>query len=271
MAIVKSPFMIAALQTLCAIVSAVAAPLGGSVPATVHPAVPASVPAATATSAAVHPADASAPEVGFTPIFDGTMKNWDGDPLYWKAVDGMLVGEVRPDTLLKRNSFVIWRGGELADFELKLEYRVSAEGNSGINYRSSEVRGVKWAMRGYQADIDGKDQWSGQNYEERGRTFLAYRGQSVVMLADGKPLLARTVGNRAELQKQVLKNDWNQVHIIAKGNLLQHFTNGTLMSEVRDDDISRRRMKGLLGVQVHVGPPMKIEFRNMRLKRLVLR
>lgn len=95
-------------------------------------------------------------EEGFESIFDGTLKGWEGDPEYWKAVDGVLVGEVRADNLLEQNSFIIWRGGELADFELKLEYRVSAEGNSGINYRSSEVTGVKWAMQGYQDDIDGK-------------------------------------------------------------------------------------------------------------------
>ena len=208
------------------------------------------------------------PEAGFESIFDGTLKNWDGDPVYWKAENGTLVGEVRPDTLLKRNSFIIWRGGELADFELKLEYRVSAEGNSGINYRSIEVPDVKWAMRGYQDDIDGKDKWSGQNYEERGRTFLAYRGQSVLLLPGKPPQVTKELGDRAELQKKVLKNDWNQVHIIARGNLLQHFTNGVLMSEVRDEDPEKRRASGMLGVQVHVGPPMKIEFRNIRVKRL---
>lgn len=207
-------------------------------------------------------------EVGFESIFDGTLKNWDGDPDYWKVENGVLVGEVRPDNLLKRNSFIIWRGGEAADFELKLEYRVSAEGNSGINYRSIDVPGVKWAMQGYQDDIDGQDQWSGQNYEERGRTFLAYRGQSVVMKPGKPPELVREIGDRAELQKKVLKEDWNQVHIIAKGNLLQHYTNGVLMAEVRDEDPEKRRMNGLIGVQVHVGPPMKIEFRNIRLKHL---
>ena len=213
-------------------------------------------------------ADKQDTDSGFVSIFDGTLKDWDGDPLYWKAENGTLVGEVRPDTLLKQNSFIIWRGGELADFELKLEYRVSAEGNSGINYRSIDVPGVRWAMQGYQDDIDGKDQWSGQNYEERGRTFLAYRGQSVVLPAGGKPEVVRALGERAELQTKVLKNDWNQVHIIARGNLLQHFTNGVLMSEVRDDDAEKRRLSGLLGVQVHVGPPMKIEFKNIRVKRM---
>ena len=207
-------------------------------------------------------------EDGFTSIFDGTLKDWDGDPIYWKAENGTLVGEVRPETLLKQNSFIIWRGGETGDFELKLEYRVSAEGNSGINYRSVEVPGVKWALQGYQDDIDGKDRWSGQNYEERGRTFLAYRGQSVVLPAGGKPELARELGDKAELQTKVLKEDWNQVHIIAKGNLLQHFTNGVLMSEVRDEDPEKRKTTGLLGVQVHVGQLMKIEYRNIRLKRL---
>jgi hypothetical protein len=211
---------------------------------------------------------ACAAEEGFVSIFDGTLKDWEGDPVYWKAENGTLVGEVKPETLLKQNSFIIWRGGEMADFELKLEYRVSAEGNSGINYRSSEVSGTKWAMQGYQDDIDGKDQWSGQNYEERGRQFLAYRGQSVLLTTGAPPKVERELGDRAELQKKVLKEEWNQVHIVAKGNLLQHFTNGVLMSEVRDDDAEKRKLSGLLGVQVHVGPPMKIEFRKILLKRL---
>ncbi len=213
---------------------------------------------------------AAEPEAGFESIFDGTLKQWEGDPTYWRAENGVLIGEVTPETLLKKNSFIIWRGGELADFELKLEYRVSEKGNSGINYRSIRVPdpATNWAMQGYQADIDGQDQWSGQNYEERGRTFLAYRGQSVVLKPGQKPEVAKVLGDRAELQKQVKKNDWNQVHLIVKGNRLKHFTNGVLMSEVLDEDPEKRRMNGLLGVQVHVGPPMKIEYRNIRVKRL---
>src|ERR1700712_1404195 len=103
-------------------------------------------------------ADATAPKPdaeGFVSIFDGTLKDWDGDPVYWKAENGVLVGEVKPETLLKRNTFIIWRGAELGDFEMKAEYRVSAEGNSGINYRSFELPDLKWAMQGYQDDIDG--------------------------------------------------------------------------------------------------------------------
>jgi hypothetical protein len=213
---------------------------------------------------------AAEPDAGFESIFDGTLKQWEGDPTYWRAENGVLIGEVKPETLLKKNSFIIWRGGELADFELKLEYRVSDKGNSGINYRSIQVPDpvTKWAMQGYQADIDGQDQWSGQNYEERGRTFLAYRGQSVILKPGQKPEVAKVLGDRAELQKQVKKNDWNEVHLVLRGNRLQHFTNGVLMSEVLDEDPEKRRASGLLGVQVHVGPPMKIEYRNIRVKRL---
>ncbi len=207
-------------------------------------------------------------DTGFVPIFDGTLKDWDGDPVYWRAENGTLVGEVKPETLLKRNSFIIWRGGKPGDFELKLEYKVSAQGNSGINYRSSEVPDLKWALKGYQDDIDGQDAWSGQNYEERGRTFLAYRGQSVVIPPGGKPEVAKELGDRAELQSKIRKEDWNQVHIIAKGNVLQHFTNGTLMSQVHDEDPELGRKAGLIGVQVHVGPAMKIEFRKIRIKIL---
>ena len=109
------------------------------------------------------------PEAGFEPIFDGkTLDGWEGDSTYWRVEEGALVGEVTLETLLEQNSFIIWRGGAVQDFELKVDYRVSAEGNSGINYRSTEVPDQPWALKGYQADIDGAGRWTGQLYEERG-------------------------------------------------------------------------------------------------------
>lgn len=217
-------------------------------------------------SSIVHAAE----EDGFVQLFDGkTLEGWDGDPVYWSLRDGMIVGEVTPDTLLKRNSFLIWRGGTAGDFELVVEYRVSAKGNSGINYRSVETPDVKWSLTGYQADIDGGDKWTGQNYEERGRTFLAYRGQKVVLKPDAKPEMVTEIGDMAELQKAVKKEDWNTYRIVAKGKVMKHFVNGVLMSEVEDLDPEKHVAKGLIGVQVHVGPPMKIEYRRISLKELV--
>lgn len=208
-------------------------------------------------------------EKGFVRIFDGkTLDGWDGDPVYWSVKDGSIVGTITPETLVERNTFLIWRGGTTGDFELKLEYKISAEGNSGINYRSFEVPGVPWALKGYQSDIDGKGQWNGQNYEERGRTFLALRGQVTRIKEGEKPVIVGTVGDRDELSDYVLKEDWNQCHLIVHGNVLIHMINGQVMSVVIDDDTENRTMDGLLGVQVHVGPPMTVEYRNIRLKKL---
>ncbi len=210
-----------------------------------------------------------AEDKAFVDLFDGkSLEGWDGDPVYWSVKDGMIVGEVTPETLLDRNSFLIWRGGKVGDFELIVEYRVSAKGNSGINYRSVETPDVKWALTGYQADIDGGDKWTGQNYEERGRTFLAYRGQGVVLKPDAKPEIVKEIASAAELQKSVLKEYWNTYRIVVEGNVMRHYVNGVLMSEVEDLDREKRVMEGLLGVQVHVGPPMKIEYRKIALKRL---
>jgi hypothetical protein len=207
-------------------------------------------------------------EKGFISIFDGkSLNGWEGDSVYWRVEDGRIIGQVTPKTILKRNSFLIWRGGTTGDFELKLEYKVSADGNSGINYRSFEVDGLPFALRGYQCDIDGVDYWTGQNYEERGRTFLAIRGQ-VTQISDGeKPVEIGTVGIKDQLKEYIKKGDWNECHLIIKGNTLIHIINKHVMSIVVDNDISNRRNDGLLGVQVHVGPPMTIEYRNIRIKR----
>lgn len=212
---------------------------------------------------------AAVAEPTFKPLFDGkSLTGWDGDPTYWRVENGCIVGEVTPETLLDRNSFLIWQGGEPANFELEVEYRVSARGNSGINYRSKPTPNVKWALTGYQGDIEGGDRWTGQNYEERGRKFLAYRGQSVVLKPSENPELIKELGDPAELQKSVKKEGWNLYRIVADGPLLRHYVNGVLMSEVRDLDPENRTGKGRIGVQVHVGPPMKIEYRAIRLKEL---
>ena len=213
-------------------------------------------------------------EPDFKSIFDGrTLAGWQGDPKYWRVESGCLVGEVTPETVMSQNSFIIWRGGVTRDFELKLEYRISAQGNSGINYRSVEVTGQPFALRGYQADIDGPDRnkpplrHSGQNYEERGRTFLARRGEMVRIDAPAKPVVVASLGASPALAAVLKSDDWNEVHLIARGNVLTHIYNGHVMSIVVDDDPAHRRLDGLLGVQVHVGPPMKVEYRNIRLKQ----
>jgi hypothetical protein len=217
----------------------------------------------------IYPTPATNDTAGFQLIFDGkTLNGWEGDPKYWRVENGCLVGEVTPETLLKQNSFIIWRGGTTRDFELKVEYRVSAKGNSGINYRSVQITNSPFAMRGYQSDIDGANKYTGQNYEEKGRTFLAMRGDISRVDADGKARIIGSVGDKDALAAFIKSEDWNEVHLIVRGNTMTHLINGHVMSVVVDDDPTNRKLDGLLGVQVHVGPPMKIEYRNFRLKQL---
>lgn len=224
---------------------------------------------------------------GFVPIFDGkSLKNWEGDPTYWRVENGNLVGEIIPSTVLKQNSFIIWRGDEPKNFELILEYRITQQGNSGINYRSTRIDTIPFALRGYQCDIDGPNRYTGQNYEEKKRTTLAYRGQKTIINSQKNPgepgslkaniknnawqniKLVESLGDRDSLKNNIKINDWNKVHLVVNGNRMLHYVNGILMSDVTDEDSINSSFSGLIGVQVHVGPPMKVEYRNIQLKKL---
>jgi hypothetical protein len=210
---------------------------------------------------------------GFQSIFDGTsLKGWDGDPAFWKVEGGAIVGQSSEQNPVKQNTFVIWRGGEPTDFELKVEFRMNST-NSGIQIRSVQLPAGpdigKWVMKGYQADIDFDNQFTGQIYEERGRGFLAMRGQAVYVPDGGRPKVVGNLQQSADELKTLIKtNDWNQVHIIARGNTIIQILNGAVTSIVVDDDSKNRALGGLLGFQMHVGPPMKVEFRNIWLKKL---
>ena len=221
----------------------------------------------------------------FLSIFNGRdLTGWEGDTTYWRVEDGALTGEVKPDNLLLHNSFIIWRGGRPADFELKGQFRISAQGNSGINYRSEEVKGIPFALRGYQADIDGQNWYTGQNYEERKRTTLAYIGQRTIVypcMAQSSPdAISNRVRNNAwtcveqqgaldnaaSLKAGLDPDRWHSFYLIVRGNRMQHYVNGKLMSDVTDNDTVNRSFKGLIGVQVHVGPAMKVQFKDLKLR-----
>jgi hypothetical protein len=211
-------------------------------------------------------------ESGFQSIFDGkTLTGWDCDPDFWRVEDGAIVGETKLDHQPKQNIFCIWKGGQPADFEFKAQYKLTGtnDGNSGIQYRSIERPDVaKWVMQGYQADIDLKQRFTGQVYEERGRGFLAMRGQ-IAYIPDGKkPGSIGSLGEGDELKSLIKNDDWNDLHIIARGNTMIQLLNGRVMSILVDDDTAGRKMQGEIGIQVHRLPncAMKIETRNIRIK-----
>ena len=207
-------------------------------------------------------------EIGFRSIFDGkSLTGWDADPEYWRVESGVMIGETRTDHQPKQNTFSIWRGGRPADFELKAQYRIT-RGNSGFQYRSIERPDVaKWVLEGYQADIDAEQTYTGQLYEERGRGFLAPRGMLAYATAGTKPGAIGSLGDSSQLKTLINNNDWNDIHIIARGDSLTHLLNGHVMCMFIDDDAAHRRRNGLIGVQLHLTTTgMKIEARNIRIK-----
>lgn len=208
-----------------------------------------------------------AQEDGFESIFDGkSLEGWDGEEQFWRVEDGAITGETTKDNPVPYNKFIIW-DGEIADFELLLEYKIES-GNSGIQVRSFKNADPKksHSIQGYQADLDAARGWAGTNYGEGYGGVLAKRGQKVTLKPDKKDNVVEAIGDPAELQGKIKENDWNEYRIVAKGNVIQSFINGVLMSEVIDER-PNARADGLLALQLHGGPPMKVQFKNIRLKK----
>lgn len=222
---------------------------------------------------AIAPLVAAEPEAGFQSLFNGKdLSGWEGNPAIWSVRDGTISGETKADPKLTHNTFLVYTNGGFGDFELRLSYRIMA-GNSGVQYRSRRLEPGEWGpiITGYQADIEAGKNHTAILYEEKGRGILAKRGQKVVIPeAEGKPKpeVVGALGDAAELQTKIKDKDWNDYVIIAKGNHLQHFVNGAQMIDVIDNQASKAAKEGLLALQVHVGPPMTVHFRDVRIKKL---
>ncbi len=235
--------------------------------------------------------------VGWTQIFDGkTLNNWDGPSDVWHVEDGSIVGESSTEHPSGTTN-IIWRGGEPANFELKLEMKLEGEGaNGGIQYRSSTIeaephpipsgatdeqkkrmqqneelaqRHAKWNMRGYQADFDYNNRYTGQLYEQSSpRGIVAWRSQVVATEPDKKPTLLGSVGDADELKSYIKPGEWNQVEIIADGHTLVHIINGHVMSILVDTDPKYSQAKGLIALEIEGPGTLKISHRNIWLKTL---
>ncbi len=206
---------------------------------------------------------------GFVSIFDGkTLDGWDGNPAFWSVKDGAITGQTTKENPTKGNTFIIWKGGLVGDFELKLDYRI-VKGNSGIQYRSFRIKGPdRWRLGGYQADFEAGKNYSGILYGERYRGILARRGQKTVIGDNHKPTVVGTVGDSKAIQKKIKHEDWNAYHVVAKGFHFVHRINGMVAIECTDEDKKMRKAAGLLGLQLHAGPPMTVQFKNIRIKHI---
>jgi hypothetical protein len=220
---------------------------------------------------------------GFTQIFDGkTLKGWDGSPEIWHVEDGAIVAESSPEHPSGTTN-IIWRGGQPANFELRVEMKLEGEGaNGGIQYRSLNVpptpqqlksplaqKFAKWNMKGYQADFDYGNKYTGQLYEQTSpRGIIAWRGQMVEADQGKKPRLLGTLGSSDELKSFIKIGDWNQFQVIADGNTMIHIVNGHVMAILVDNDPTFSQTKGLIGFEIEGPGVVKILHRNVWLKTL---
>ena len=212
---------------------------------------------------------------GFVSIFDGkSLTGWDGDTTVWRVENGEIIGETTPEKQLKANSFLIWRGGTVRDFELKLEFRLNGT-NSGIQYRSQELPSIsKWTLKGYQADIDFGGLYTGNIHDERGRgpgeghAVLSRRGQVTRVVAGPTYKVVGNIADPTLLRGVMNINGWNRYHIIARGPVLMQLINNQLMAVAIDEDAKHAPPEGVIGFQMHTGPPFKIQFRNVLYKKI---
>jgi hypothetical protein len=234
---------------------------------------------------------------GWTQIFDGkTLKDWDGDESVWHVEDGAIVGESSPERPSGTTN-IIWRGGEPANFQLKLEMKLEGNGaNGGIQYRSTHVepklgplpddltpqqrqqrqqqqdldkKHAKWNIFGYQADFDFENKYTGQLYEQSSpRGIIAWRGQVVATEAGKKPTLLAILASSDALKSVIKPGEWNQVEIIAEGNMLTHIINGHIMAILLDTDPEFSRAKGVIALEIEGPGYLKIRHRNIWLKTL---
>lgn len=204
-------------------------------------------------------------EPGFTPIFNGRdLTGWEGKPGAWRVEDGALTAESTPENPCLAAHYLIWRGGEPSDFELIADFRLSAAGNSGIQLRSRAL--PNWDTSGYQADMSGDGSLVGFVYEHT-RGLIAGRGERVSIGSAGEREV-QLDGDAAELLKSYRKEAWNTYRIDCRGPEITLWINGKFMCQFTDRDTKQAASRGIIALQMHPGPPMKVQFRNIRLKTL---
>lgn len=198
-------------------------------------------------------------------IFDGqSLNGWSGLSSNWSVEDGAITGENTAEAPIANNTFLVYEK-PVKDFELELDFKIRG-GNSGIQYRSKVLNQEKFIVGGYQADIDSGKRYMGINYEEQGRGILTDRGEIIAINNEGKKSKVGSAGDPDALLTRIKWEDWNHYRIVARGPVLQHYINGTLFSETQDGESAKATAEGIIAFQVHAGPPMKVQFKNIMLK-----
>ena len=211
---------------------------------------------------------AAGAEEGFRAIFDGrSLAGWETpDPSYWPVEDGAITGRITKEHPGTVNQYLVWQGGELADFELKLKSRLNGEGgiNNGFQFRSRLL--PDHDVCGYQVDNNLQTPWLVRLYDEYGRHTLAWRGERAVFDADDNHVVTKL--SEAEGAAWFSLEAWHEYHLTCVGPQITLRIDGRLVAEVEDNDPRRRELQGILALQLHSGPPTMVQFKDIRLKEL---
>lgn len=249
-----------------------------------HPRLPL-VALALAATALLTPAHAA--DSGFKPIFNGKdLSGWEGNAQFWSVRDGAITGQTKAEADLPANTFLVWKGGEPANFELRLSFRLTGENdrkqaNSGVQYRSKVLDAATFVVGGYQADLDSPFRYTGMLYEEKGRGILMTTGEKIRIGATTEAMDSKNKKKKktdveklgiatsaADIQAAYKLGEWNELRLVAKGNHLQHYLNGKLTADVIDTDAKHGAKSGVIAFQLHRGPPMTVQFKDVQLKTL---
>lgn len=215
----------------------------------------------------------SAAESGFKALFNGKdLAGWDGNPKLWSVQDGAITGKTgtNADNKISHNTFLVWTNGTVDDFELRFRYRIVA-GNSGVQYRSKVTGKGAFGpiVKGYQGDFEAGKTYSGILYDEGGgRGIMAQRGEQVMWGENCKKQVTGKLGDSKEIQSHIKDEDWNDYVILASEHRFQHFINGHPTVDVTDDCQDKRVHEGVLALQIHAGPAMTVQFKDIRIKSL---
>lgn len=175
-------------------------------------------------------------------LFNGTdLTGWE---VYgtekWYVKDGLLVCESGPEKLYGYLATREYYG----DFDLSLEFKQEADGNSGVFFRSFIQPEVK--VNGWQVEVAPKGNDTGGIYESYGRGWL-------VQIQDEK--------------ENILKeNEWNTMRIQVIGDNVKTWLNGEEMVDLTDEKIGKAQ--GRIALQIHDGGGIKVLWRNLNLKTL---
>ena len=204
-------------------------------------------------------------------LFDGKqLEGWEGDKKYWSVQDGTITGMSTAETPCKKTTYLTYTKTEFANFELTLSFRfLTDSGNSGIQYRSQWDNKKNFTIKGYQADMETGPKYSGILYDQGDRGIVAKRGQQVKISEKGKKTISpKAIQDADKVSASIQKGKWSTYRVVADGNTLTHQINGFTTVEVEDNDKARREAKGLLALQLHSGPAMTVQYKDIEILEL---